>query len=79
MAYSRTCPPASPITAPTRVVYRDFYIPQPVEIQHPIQIVNRYHCVPVPYHTVQCTERDEQAAAVCGRRRNKRAKVKSRK
>lgn len=78
MAYSPLCPPAAPVVSPTQVLYNHIYVPQPVEVVHPIQIVNQYHCVPVPYHTVQCTVVDEKAA-VCSHKRKKRAKARSRK
>lgn len=55
------CPqcPTQTITDPPRVIYRDYYHPQIVEVIHPIEIVNRHHCVPVPVHLFTCVERDE--------------------
>ncbi len=64
---------AAPIVCPPRVVYRDFVIPQPVKIVHPVEIVNRYRVVPVPYHTTVVTCRDE-LAAVCSKKVKKRRK-----
>jgi hypothetical protein len=53
------CPPTDPImTSPERIV-RDFYHPQKVQVIHPIQIVNRHHCVPVYEHVYTCEETDE--------------------
>ncbi|MDF2926881.1 MAG: hypothetical protein K0R57_5795 [Paenibacillaceae bacterium] len=51
--------PTQTISDPPRVVYRDYYHPQIVEVIHPIEIVNRHHCVPVPVHLYTCVERDE--------------------
>lgn len=56
-----SCPkcPASQIVDPPQVVYRDIYLPQVVEVIHPIEVVNRYHCVPVPQHCYTVSVRDE--------------------
>jgi hypothetical protein len=32
-----------------KVISNHIFHPQPVEIIQPIEIVNRHHCVPVPY------------------------------
>ncbi|MED4600980.1 hypothetical protein P9314_09735 [Paenibacillus validus] len=55
------CPkcPASQIFDPPRVIFQDFFHPQVVEIVHPIEIVNRHHCVPVPHHVFTFTVKDE--------------------
>lgn len=55
------CPPASPVVAPTSRVVRDFFHPQIVPVIHPIEVVNRHHCVPVPRHFCTYSERDEFA------------------
>ncbi|MCI3920612.1 hypothetical protein MO973_10245 [Paenibacillus sp. TRM 82003] len=65
----------SPVTAPTQVVYENIYHPSPVQIVHPINIVKRHHCIPVPYHTVAVTVTEEMAQ-VCGAKRKKRMKSK---
>ncbi|MNI20341.1 hypothetical protein D3C73_738170 [compost metagenome] len=53
------CPKADPIvTEPQRVV-RDFYHPQVVQVIHPVEIINRHHCVPVYQHCYSYSERDE--------------------
>ncbi|MEC0246047.1 hypothetical protein ACI48J_00910 [Paenibacillus chitinolyticus] len=52
------CPEKQVFDPPTRV-YRDFFHPQIVEVVHPIEIVNRHHCVPVPKHVHCYTVRDE--------------------
>ncbi|MCD1257601.1 hypothetical protein B5M42_001955 [Paenibacillus athensensis] len=56
-----SCPkcPARQVVDPPNVVFRDYYHPQIVEVIHPIEIVNRHHCVPVPCHVYTVTERDE--------------------
>ncbi|WP_245954557.1 hypothetical protein [Paenibacillus flagellatus] len=51
--------PAQTVYDPPRVVYRDFYHPQLVQVIHPVEIVNRHHCVPVYQHLVTCTVKDE--------------------
>lgn len=53
------CPPVDPImTDPQRVV-RDFYHHQVVEVIHPVEIINRHHCIPVYQHKFCYSERDE--------------------
>lgn len=56
-----SCPkcPTSQVVDPPRVVFRDIFLPQVVEVIHPIEIVNRFHCVPVPKHCFTVTVRDE--------------------
>lgn len=51
--------PVSNVVDPPRVVYRDFYHPQIVNVIHPIEVVNRHHCVPVPRHVYCYSERNE--------------------
>jgi hypothetical protein len=51
--------PATQVVDPPTVVYRDFYHPQLVQIIHPIEIINRHHCVPVPHHTYTYSVKDE--------------------
>ena len=51
--------PTRRVVDPPKVVYRDIYHPQVVEVIHPIEIVNRHHCVPVPVHCYTYTVRDE--------------------
>jgi len=53
------CPPADPIMMDPQRVVRDFYHPQKVQVVHPIQIINRHHCVPVYEHVYTCSEKDE--------------------
>ncbi|WP_082053202.1 hypothetical protein [Gordoniibacillus kamchatkensis] len=56
-----SCPqcPTGRVVDPPTVVYRDFYHPQLVQIIHPIEVINRHHCVPVPQHIYTYVERDE--------------------
>jgi len=52
------CPPVKKV-CPPKVICRDVFHPQPVEIIQPIEIVNRHYCVPVPYVVTTVTVRDE--------------------
>lgn len=52
------CPPETIIAHPKKV-YRDFCHPQIVKVIHPIEIINRHHCVPVYKHSKCYTMRDE--------------------
>jgi hypothetical protein len=45
------CPPSCPIITDPKKVYKDFYHPQLVQVIHPIEIINRHHCVPVYQHS----------------------------
>ncbi|WP_040949127.1 hypothetical protein [Gorillibacterium massiliense] len=54
--------PTGAVMLPTQYVVRDFFFPQPVQYIQPIEVVNRYHPVPVPQYCVTCTERD----IICG-------------
>jgi hypothetical protein len=66
------------IVDPTRIVFQDFFEPQIVQIIHPIEIVNRRHCIPVPEHIFTLTERDENCntlnASVSSLNRRKKSK-----
>lgn len=59
MSCNRLCPPLGPVYTDPTVVYTDVYVPQPVQVVHPVEFVKRYHCVPVPFHVVQYTSREE--------------------
>lgn len=52
------CPPTQVAGAP-EVIYTDTFHPQLVNVVHPVQIVNRHHCVPVPQHVFTYSYRDE--------------------
>ncbi|QGQ96021.1 hypothetical protein EHS13_14615 [Paenibacillus psychroresistens] len=55
------CPPVDPImTSPQRIV-RDHYHHQVVQVIHPVEIINRHHCIPIYQHKICYTERDEMA------------------
>jgi len=53
------CPPADPIVTDPRRVVRNFYHPQLVQVIHPIEVINRHHCVPCYEHCYTYSERDE--------------------
>lgn len=52
------CPPVSPIVCPPIVVVRDHFVPQIVPVIHPIQVVDKVHCVPVQQHIYTYSERE---------------------
>ncbi|MNO46707.1 hypothetical protein D3C76_369970 [compost metagenome] len=54
------CPkcPAQTVTDPPKVVYQDHFHPQVVNVIHPIEIVRRHHCVPVPRHCYTYSVKD---------------------
>lgn len=62
-SHSRCCPPTDPIMTDPRRVIRNFYHPQLVQVIHPVEIVNRHHCVPVFQHCYSYSERDEVVPA----------------
>ncbi len=49
---------AKTIIDPPVTIFRDFFQPQLVQIIHPIQIINRQHCIPVPHHIFTFTSKD---------------------
>jgi len=55
------CPPKDPIFTDPQSIVKDFYHPQVVQVIHPVEIINRHHCVPVYEHKFCYTERDEFA------------------
>ncbi|WP_036696979.1 hypothetical protein [Paenibacillus taiwanensis] len=59
MSGHRECPPIDPIHCRPTVIYQDRFIPQVVPVVHPIEIVERIHCVPVPKHIYECHRRVE--------------------
>ena len=50
------CPPVSPIVCEPIVIVRDHYVPQIVPVIHPVQIVDKIHCVPVEHHVYEYCE-----------------------
>jgi hypothetical protein len=55
------CPhcPTQTVVDPPITRYANYYYPQIVQVIHPIEVVRRHHCVPVPVHIYTCTVRDE--------------------
>jgi hypothetical protein len=66
--------PTKRVVDPPQVIYNDICLPQVVEVIHPIEIVNRYHCVPVPHHIYCVTVRDEYNGDVAEVSNTKRSK-----
>lgn len=64
MSCNPYCPKVSPVVTSPTVVYRDFYHPQVVPVVHPVEIVNRHHCVPCPQHVYTYSSRDEMGGMV---------------
>jgi len=58
MSYCPQCPTRTVVDPPVRA-YEDIFHPQIVNVIHPIEIIRRHHCVPVPNHIVTYTVRDE--------------------
>lgn len=50
---------ARQVVCPTKVIYRDICVPEPVDVIQPIEIVNRFHPVPVPRYRTTYSERNE--------------------
>lgn len=55
------CPAQTVFDPPVRVV-RNIYHPQLVRVIHPIEVVNRHHCVPVYEHCYTVIEKNEQCS-----------------
>ncbi|GIP37724.1 hypothetical protein J31TS4_10040 [Paenibacillus sp. J31TS4] len=53
------CCPVKTVVHPTTCCVRDFYHPQVVRHIHPVEIVNRHHCVYIPEHVVAVRTRNE--------------------
>jgi hypothetical protein len=55
------CPgcPESLIIDPPQVIYTDTFHPQIINVIHPIEIINRDHCVPVTQHFFTVNFKDE--------------------
>jgi hypothetical protein len=51
--------PTQTVADPPITRYANYYHPQIVQVIHPIEIVRRHHCVPVPVHCYTYTVRDE--------------------
>ncbi|MCG7407354.1 hypothetical protein MH117_07970 [Paenibacillus sp. ACRRX] len=59
MSGHRECRPIDPIHCRPTVIFQDRFVPQIIPIIHPIEIVERIHCVPVPRHIHECHRRVE--------------------
>ena len=57
------CPPTDPAVMDPQRIVRDFYHHQVVQVIHPVEIINRHHCIPVYEHKYCFTVRDEMAQA----------------
>ncbi|NWL89545.1 hypothetical protein DMN77_18505 [Paenibacillus sp. 79R4] len=42
--------PEQTVFDPPAAVYQDYFHPQVVNVVHPVEIIRRHHCVPVPNH-----------------------------
>ena len=58
MHYCSQCPTRTVVDPPIQVPV-DIYHPQIIQVIHPIEIVRRHHCVPIPRHIYTYTTRDE--------------------
>lgn len=54
------CPkcPTQSVVDPPYPVYKDYYHPQIVQVIHPIEVIRRHHCVPIPQHIYTYTTKD---------------------
>lgn len=68
------CPPVAPIVCEPIVVVRDHFVPQIVPVIHPIQVIDKVHCVPVEQHVVTYSENGAAPVTVSGRSVCKRRK-----
>ncbi|MDQ0088368.1 hypothetical protein J2T12_001774 [Paenibacillus anaericanus] len=66
-----TCPTQT-IVDPPQTIFEDYFHPQVVQVIHPIEVVRRHHCVPVPQHICTYTERDEMCFVSSVKKRKKR-------
>ncbi|ALS27495.1 hypothetical protein IJ21_20980 [Paenibacillus sp. 32O-W] len=57
--YCRPFCPDAAVYDPPRRIYRDICHPQRVHVIHPIEIVNRHHCIPVYHHRYVYSVRDQ--------------------
>jgi hypothetical protein len=74
MSHCPQCPTQTVFDPPIRE-YVDVYHPQIVQVIHPIEIIRRHHCVPIPHHIYTQTIRDEYcgpSAAISRLRKRKR-------
>ncbi|MBP2000913.1 spore coat protein D [Paenibacillus shirakamiensis] len=53
------CKNSKPVVCDPKVIVEDVYVPEIVPVVHPVEIVQRIHCVPVPVHHVVVCKRVE--------------------
>ncbi|MCM3171078.1 MULTISPECIES: hypothetical protein [Paenibacillus] len=53
------CPPVCPIVCDPIQVVQDYYIPQIVPVIHPIEVIKKHHCVPIPHHMYPVVVKEE--------------------
>lgn len=58
MSGGKLCPTQQVVDPPIKV-FEDVFHPQIVRVIHPIEVVRRHHCVPIPHHIYTCITRDE--------------------
>jgi hypothetical protein len=58
MSFCPQCSTQYVVDPPIRV-YEDYFYPQVVQVIHPIEIIKRHHCVPVPHHIAAYSVKDE--------------------
>lgn len=71
MTFCPTCPTQTVVEEPQQV-YEHFYHPQLVQVIHPIEIIRKHHCVPIPQHICQYTVKDEMCYVSSVKKRKKR-------
>jgi len=57
MYFCPKCPTQTVVDPPVKV-YKDIYHPQVVQVIHPVEIIRRHHCFPVPHHITTYTAKD---------------------
>ncbi|WP_240489058.1 hypothetical protein [Cohnella thermotolerans] len=50
--------PTQTVYDPPQVVYENFFHPQVVNVVHPVEVIRRHHCVPIPHHVFTCVTKD---------------------
>jgi len=70
MEHCVQCPTRQVVDPPVQF-FQDYFYPQIVQVIHPIEIVRRHHCVPVPHHVAAYSIKDEMCT-VSGRSKRRR-------
>ena len=68
------CPEKVVVAQPIKV-FNDVFQPQIVKIVHPVEIINRLHCVPVPRHVFTFVSSAGQAPS--GHLKGKKGRIAS--